>query len=246
LTFAHRGGAKLYPENTMAAFRGALEHGCDFVETDCRMTRDGKIVLHHDADVRRTTDGRGPVASMSLAELQALDAGVRFGPGFGGQCVPTLEDLATLDPALRINVELKQGRPCMVMAVLHEIERLELWDRIVVAAQQHDVMTAFRKVARGRVATSASGKEIRQFWLAAKLGLEGRLRVEFDALQVPVAHRGLNVVTRRFVQRAHRCGVQVHVWTIDDPRQMRAMIDVGVDGIMSDRPDLLTRTLGRA
>jgi glycerophosphoryl diester phosphodiesterase len=245
IAFAHRGGAHLAPENTMEAFRNAYRLGCRFMETDCHVTRDGRVVLFHDDTLDRTTDGTGPVSARTLAELETLDAGQGFGGRFRGARIPTLEALAALAPDVRINVEIKHRTRAAVEVVLDEISRLGLEERILVASEDHETMTVIREISRGSLATSASKSEIVRFVIAAKIG---RVRpVEFDALQVPVTHKHIRIVDRAFVQAAHACGVQVHVWTVDDPPAIRDLVQhFDVDGIMSDRPDLLTAVFGRA
>jgi glycerophosphoryl diester phosphodiesterase len=244
--FAHRGGAALRPENTLESFRGGLAAGCGWIETDVHMTRDGQIVTFHDHDLRRTTNGRGPIWELTLAELRRLDAGYNFSPDGRsfpfrneGITVPTLAEVVELDPSARINVEIKQARPSMLEALWRFIEARGLHDRVLVASEDADVIRGFRNLARGTVATSAGKREALAFWLAVRAGLSDRIPIEYDALQVPIGFRGLAVVTPPFVEAAHRRGLQVHVWTIDAPEQMRWLIDVGVDGIMTDYPTRL-------
>jgi glycerophosphoryl diester phosphodiesterase len=241
--FAHRGGAALWPENTLESFRGGLAAGCRWIETDVHMTRDGEIVTFHDHDLRRTTNGRGPISGLTLAELRRLDAGYNFSPDRRsfpfrnkGITVPTLAEVVELDPTVRINVEIKQAQPSIIDALWRFIDERGLHDRMLVAGERTDVVREFRNRARGRVATSAGKREAFAFWLAVRAGLGDQIPIEYDALQVPIGFRGLAVVTPAFVEAAHRRGLQVHVWTIDSPAQMRWLIDVGVDGIMTDHP----------
>lgn len=248
--FAHRGGAALWPENTLESFRGGLAAGCGWIETDVHMTRDGEIVTFHDHGLRRTTNGRGRIRDLSLAELRQLDAGYNFSPDgrsfpFRGKgiTVPTLAELVELDPTARINVEIKQLQPSMVAALWRFINERGLHDRMLVASESADTVREFRNLARGTVATSAGKREAFAFWLAARAGLIDRLPIEYDALQVPIGFRGLAVVTPAFVEAAHRRGLQVHVWTIDSLAQMKWLIDVEVDGIMTDHPDRLAELL---
>ena len=250
LAFAHRGGALLWPENTLPAYRNAVDLGYRYIETDLHMTRDGVIVTLHDDTLERTTNGRGPVLELSLAELKSLDAGYRFSrdgetfPYRGqGVTVPTLAELFELAPDLRANVEVKQEAPPMVRALWELIEEQGLHDRILVASFRDAVVREFRRLSGGRVATSAATREALRFWLASRLGLERLPRIEYDALQVPVRYGRLTVVDRRFVAAAHHRGLQVHVWTVDEPAEMRRLLDLGVDGLMSDRPDLLKEVL---
>lgn len=244
ITFAHRGGAALWPENTLESFRGALALGYRYIETDVHVTHDGEVVICHDAAVDRTTDGHGPIASLTLAELRRLDAGYRFeragafpyrGQGLG---VPTLAEALGLAPELRLNIDIKPRGEDAVRALWELVDRLGAHDRILVASGHSPSLRAFRRLSRGRVATSASANEILRFWLASRAGVSRALRIGYDALQVPIHRHGLRVVDERFVRAAHARGLHVHVWTLDSPRVAAHLAELGVDGIMTDRPDL--------
>lgn len=248
LTFAHRGGAGVWPENTLVAFQGAVELGCTHLETDARMTRDGEIVLFHDERLERTTDGSGPLAALSFAELERLDAGYRFSPTPGsypwrgrGVRVPRFEELVKAVPEhVRFNVEIKErGVADLPSALWAFIRRHRLEDRVIVAAEKHPLIARFRRVSEGRVATSASRRECLQFWLASRLALAHRLPHAYQALQIPVSVRDLRILTPRLLDSAHGLGIAVHVWTIDEKSEMRELLDSGVDGLMSDYPDRL-------
>jgi len=247
LAFAHRGGSLLWPENTMVAFGGAVEMGYRYLETDLHATRDGALVLIHDDTLERTTDGSGFVWHHTLAELKHFDAGYHFSPDGGrtypyrgqGVTVPTLEEVLDTLPDVRVNFEIKQQEPPVVGAVVDFIERKGVQDRVLVASFRDRVVKEFRSASGGAVATSAAQGEALRFWLASRLRLERLLRVRYDALQVPARHGSLTVVDRRFVAAAHRRGLHVHVWTVDEPAEMRRLLALGVDGLMSDRPDLL-------
>jgi glycerophosphoryl diester phosphodiesterase len=236
----------------MVAFRGAVGMGYRYLETDLHATRDGALVLIHDDTLERTTDGGGPVWERTLAELKRFDAGYHFSPDGGrtypyrgqGVTVPTLEEVVEAFPEVRINVEIKQENPPAVQAMADFIERRGLQDRLLVASFRDRVIQQFRFASGGAVATSAAQGEARRFWLASRLRLERLLRVPYDALQVPARYGSRTVVDRRFVGAAHRCGLHVHVWTVDEPGEMRRLLNLGVDGLMSDRPDLLLEVVG--
>lgn len=241
----------MWPENTLVAFQGALDLGYRHIETDMRVTRDGAVVLFHDELLERTTNGYGPVAEWSLAELEELDAGYRFTrdgrdhPYRGhGVRIPTLEEALALHPDLRLNVEIKPDDPAAAEAMWQRIQRTASHDRILVAAARGRVGRHFRKLAGGRVARSAAFDEAFAFWAASRVGAEGLVPVGYDALQVSEHWRGLHVVDERFVQAAHARGLQVHVWTVDEPEAMDRLAHLGVDGIMTDRPDLLDPATG--
>jgi glycerophosphoryl diester phosphodiesterase len=251
LTFAHRGGAGLWPENTLEAFRGAIELGCTHVETDVRMTRDGEIVVFHDEALERTTNGTGRVAAHTLSQLRRLDAGYRFSPDGKtfprrgqGVVIPTLAELVALSDRVRFNVEIKERGPFdLPRALLRFIERHGIGERIVVAAERHELMRDFRRHSQGRIATSASRRECQQFWLASRMRLTGLLRLPYQALQIPVTAGNLTIVTPQLLDAAHREGLGVHVWTIDEPAEMLRLLDLGVDGLMSDYPDRLRQVV---
>lgn len=251
LAFAHRGGSKLWPENTMVAFQGAVQLGCRYLETDLRTTRDGVLVTIHDETLDRISDGSGPVHALTLTELKRLDAGYRFSPD-GGQTfpfrgkevtVPTLAEVVQAFPDICLNLEIKQKEPSLVEALVTFIEEQDAHDRILVGSFHDRMLKEFRRRTGGRVDTSAASWEARLFWLASRLGLTRFLRLPYDALQVPPRQGTLRVVDRRFVQAAHRLGIQVHVWTVDESEEMRRLLNLGVDGLMSDRPDLLLDVL---
>ncbi|MCC6898879.1 MAG: glycerophosphodiester phosphodiesterase [Polyangiaceae bacterium] len=251
LCFAHRGGAALWPENTLVALRGAIELGVTHLETDVHLTRDGELVVFHDARLERTTDGYGPIRDFTLSELQELDAGFRFSPDGKtrpwrgkGLRIPRLSEAFELDPRVKLNVEMKQSGVGLPRALWELIEQRSLHDRILVAAAELGLGREFRKLARGRVATSASALEVAELWAAGRVGVGRWVPVDYDALQVPPSQYGLEVVTEQFVELAHARGLHVHVWTIDDPNEMRRLRALGVDGLMSDRPDVLLETMG--
>jgi glycerophosphoryl diester phosphodiesterase len=246
-TFAHRGGAGLWPENTLEAFCGAVELGCSHLETDLRVTRDGVIVLMHDARLERTTNGSGDVSSHTLAELQRLDAGYRFSPDGKsfpwrgkGLRIPTFQDLLAAAPNVCFNVELKERGPYDLPRLLVQfIERQGIAERVIVAAERHELGRDFRRLSGGRVATSASRRECLNFWLASRARLASFLPVAYQALQIPVRAGNITILTRELVDAAHRAGLAVHVWTIDEKAEMVRLLDLGVDGLMSDYPDRL-------
>ena len=251
LAFAHRGGAALWPENTLVAFEGAIRLGLRHLETDLQITRDGALVTLHDPTVDRTTDGRGPAAALTLAELQRLDAGHRFTPDGGatfpyrgqGIRVPALDEVLALHPDVCVNLEIKSPDPAAARVVWGFIHHHRVHDRVLVASEHAPVVREFRAQSRGRVATSAGAAEVLRFWLAARLGRGPRSRPDYDALQIPPTHGPLTVIHPRLVDAARRHDLHVHAWTIDDPAEMRRLIDLGVDGLVSDRPDRLVDLL---
>ncbi len=249
---AHRGASSRAPENTLEAFRLAAESGAGGLELDVHMTSDGGVVVIHDDTVDRTTDGVGPVRGMSLREVRGLDAGYRFaateGEGAypyrgGGVRVPELGEVLRGFPDLKVNIEVKEDQPGVEEALLEIIRDADAEDRVLVVSELQVVLERFRELSGGAVATGASRREIEDFYYMSRQGLEGSLNLPYDALQVPVEFAGRELVTPRFVEAAHDRGVRVDVWTINDAQEMRRLLDLGVDSIMTDRPEILSEVL---
>jgi glycerophosphoryl diester phosphodiesterase len=251
VNFAHRGSSMRTPENTLEALRLAVEAGAGGLELDVHMTRDGEIVVIHDATVDRTTDGSGVVAGMTLDELRGLDAGYRFSPDGGrtypyrgrGLRIPTLAEVYEEFPATSVNIDIKEPQPGAEGAVLQVIRNAGVEERSLVVSDDHAVVRRFRRVSGGRISTGASRLEIGAFYLLSRSRLERLWRPVYDALQVPVEHEGIPLVTPRFLEAAHSRGVRVDVWTINEPGEMRRLLDLGVDVIMTDHPETLADVL---
>jgi glycerophosphoryl diester phosphodiesterase len=246
LLVAHRGGSRLAPENTLEAFRDAVERWrADMLEMDVRLTRDGEVVVIHDETVDRTTDGTGPVSAYTLSELQRLDAGHRFVDPRGeatfrgrGVRIPRFEDVLLALPGVRMNVEAKE--PGVAAPLVDIVRRHGAEARVLVAAEHEHC----RDAARGYPGPwGASRTQVFRFWALHRLPGGGPYTPAADILQVPEVWRGLRVVTPAFVRAAHGRNLPVQVWTVDDPADMRRLLAMGVDGIQSDRPDLLARVL---
>ncbi len=231
----------LWPENTMVAFQGAVDLGYRYLETDLHATADGVLVCVHDDTLDRTTEATGPVTQRHLADLQSFDAAYRFDPvrhfphRCGGVTIPTFEELVTTFPDVRITVDLKQSgiEPLLADAVA----RWDLWDRLIVGSFRDGRIARFRRLTKGRVATSGGPAAILRFLAAVRMGRRPRLVA--DALQVPVSSNGLRVVDNRTVRAAHAIGKHVHVWTVNERDEMERLMELGVDGLITDRPDVL-------
>jgi glycerophosphoryl diester phosphodiesterase len=249
----HRGSAGEAPENTLPSFAVGLESGAEILESDVHLTRDGVPVLIHDDVVDRTTDGSGRVSELSISQLHALDAGHRFSADGGrthpfrgrGLRVPTLAAALTAFPDVRFNLELKEGLPGLVERCLEVIGRLDSARRTLLTAGDDVLMRELRaEVARrgAPVALGASAGEVADFLRSA---IERRRPAPGPmALQVPPEFGGQPLVTREFVDHAHAHDLVVHVWTIDEPEEMRALLALGVDGIVSDFPARLAAVIG--
>lgn len=251
IAFAHRGGAKRWPENTLLAFRKAAELGYRHIETDLHETSDGHFVCFHDPTLERTTNGRGNLRDHTLAELKRLDAGHNFiehgSYSFRGAGVdiPTLEEAIALDPRLHYNLEIKPEDPSLPRRLWEFIEHHGIHDRVLVASEHDEVTELFRTHSCGRVATSPGRKGALRFWALVLARRSKHALFPFDALQIPPTFHGIGVITPRFVEAAHHHGIQIHVWTIDDPTEMYELLHAGVDGLMTDLPDVLLEVMAK-
>ncbi len=251
MNFAHRGASLRAPENTLEAFRLAVAGGAGGLELDVHMTSDGSIVVIHDDTVDRTTEGSGAVLDMTLREVQSLDAGYRFTPDGGatypyrdrGLQVPELGEVLREFPTLRVNIEVKEAQPGIEESLIKTIADADAEGRVLVVSELPGVLDRFRELSGGDISTGASRREIENFYLLSWLRLEGLLRPSYDALQVPVEYGGREVVTPRFIEAAHNRGVRVDVWTVDDSEEMRRLLNLDADVIMTNSPEVLSDVL---
>ncbi|MEU6367568.1 glycerophosphodiester phosphodiesterase [Streptomyces sp. NPDC046931] len=233
IAFAHRGGAAEGLENTAAQFRRAVAAGYRYIETDVHATADGKLVAFHDATLDRVTDGAGRIADLPWDDVrQARVAGT--------EPVPLFEDLLEEFPEVRWNVDVK-AEPAL-LPLLDLIGRTDAWDRVCVGSFSEARVSRAQHLAGPRLATSYGTRGVMGLRLRS-WGVPARLRRSAVAAQVPVAQSGVPVVDHRFVRTAHALGLQVHVWTINEPGQMHRLLDLGVDGIMTDHIDTLRKVL---
>ncbi|MFI6152811.1 glycerophosphodiester phosphodiesterase [Kitasatospora sp. NPDC051170] len=241
LAFAHRGGDLGHPENSLAAFEAAVALGYRYLETDVHATADGVLVAFHDTRLDRVTDRSGAVAELPWETVRAARIG-------GTEPVPLLEDLLGAFPDARFNIDVK-AEPA-IGPLVEAIRRTDAWDRVCVGGFSDSRLAAVRAAAGPRLATSLGPREVARLRLGSLAGgllgglLGGRAPYTGICAQVPERHKGVRVVDRAFVRAAHRLGLQVHVWTVDDPTRIRALLDLGVDGIMADRIDVLRDVLG--
>ncbi|MEM9862099.1 MAG: glycerophosphodiester phosphodiesterase [Myxococcota bacterium] len=253
LPFAHRGGAARFPENTHHAFAGAKALGYRHIETDVQLTADGEVAIFHDLTLERTTNGRGRVGDTRWEDMAALDAAHGFCPSGDGSTFPLrgcgigplrLVDALDAFPDLFFNLEMKGNDDALADTLFQLIQDRGVASRVLVASANDGLTARFRSIADGSVPTSAGQQAILQAFLWSRVG---RLpKVPYDALQVPFRHGRLRVVDERFVRAAHAAQVAVHVWTIDEPTLIGHLHELGVDGIMTDRPEVLRDTLASA
>lgn len=252
LVMAHRGGAGLWPENTMLAFERARDLGVDVIELDVHSTIDGVLVVIHDATVERTTNETGRISDLTLAEVKKLDAGYRWStdgmktfPWRGqGLTVPTLDEVFTHLPDMRFNIEPKQEKPSLAKPLCRMIREKGRANKVIVGSFRQAVLDDFRRECP-EVATSASPAEVSEFVGIYKAKREAAYRPVMRALQVPEYVGGTHVLTKDFVEAAHARNIQVHAWTVNETEAMRRLLDIGVDGIMTDYPDRLLTVSGR-
>ncbi|MFG1924833.1 glycerophosphodiester phosphodiesterase [Cryptosporangium sp. NPDC048952] len=233
LAFAHRGGAAEGLENTMTAFARAVEAGYRYVETDVHATADGALVAFHDRTLDRVTDRTGRIAALPLREVRAARIG-------GTEQVPLFDELLETWPSLRVNIDVKDD--AAVGPLAETLARHHAFDRVCIGSFSDTRLARFRAACPG-VATSLGPRGVARLRVASLTGGRPRFGAGVCAAQVPVRHRGVRVVDARFVAAAHRLGLQVHVWTVDDQDTMLRLLDLGVDGIMTDRIDVLRDVL---
>ncbi len=245
LLFAHRGGAALWPENTLLAFEQAAQLGVDVLELDTHLTADGELVVIHDKTVDRTTDGSGKVIDMTVAELKRLDAAYRFTTDDGesypyrgqGITIPTLQEVLSAFPQARINIEIKDDDVRAAQRLAEIIDEFQAQERVIVVSFHDKPLDAFRQL-QPHVATAAGPGETRTFYILSFLHLWRFHRAHADAYQVPVSKGSARFDAPRFIDHAHKLNQQVHFWTINDAAEMRRLLSLGADGIMTDRPDI--------
>ena len=239
---AHRGGSALRPENTMLAFDHAVALGVDAIECDVHLSRDDEVVIIHDATLERTTGDTGPVARRTADELARVDAGFRFGADQGfpyrsvGAGVPRLADALARFPDTPFIIEIKGEQARVAERALEVVRQAGAVGRVIIGGFSAAVLDAVRRSANGPV-TSASLPEVRSALRRSYLWMPPR-RTGFGLFQVPVRLKGQPILTRAFVRAARRAAIPVQAWIVDELDEMRRLIDWGVTGLISDRPDV--------
>ncbi len=233
IAFAHRGGASEVPENTMPAFEHAVALGYRYVETDVHVTADGELLAFHDEHLDRVTDGAGAIADLpwSVVRTALVD---------GREPIPRFEDLIGAWPDLRINVDPKHDAAVEPLAEV--LLRTGAVDRVCVGAFSDKRIARLQRLVGSSLCHSMGPRQVARL-IATSKGLPAGGSLTAPCAQVPASRGPLPMVTERFVATAHRLGIQVHVWTIDDPHEMERLLDLGVDAIMTDRPQVLKNLL---
>jgi glycerophosphoryl diester phosphodiesterase len=255
LVFAHQGGELLTPSNTIAAFTKAADMGVDILDTDLHITKDGYLVAIHDPTVDRTTNGHGKISEMTLSEIQRLDAGFHFKDLNGnysyrgkGAYIPTAEELFQKFGDFRWSMEIKDDNPPgrykeMARKLWALIQKYHMEDKIIISSFDQTILSTFNQYAKGRVAVSAGRQEVTKFVIFHKFFLRDLYQPQTDAFQIPTDNSGFDLTDQKLIDGAHRRGMNVIYWTIDDPKTMKKLIDSGADGIQTNRPDLLINLL---
>ena len=243
----HRGAAGLAPENTLLSFQRAFEDGAKFLELDVQGSKDGEVVIIHDGSLDRTTNGRGRVNRHSLKDLRALDAGYWFTPDGGesypyrGQnvTIPTLRKLFSTLPQAGAIVEIKQARPSIVNKVIETVRQAGNEDQVLLATENDQIMKEIRRelqTSELSIATGFSYGEVAAFmgWLAG--GKTSDYLPSGQAFQIPCEYNGMTLVNELTLRAAHDLGLEMFVWTVNEREQMRRLLELGVDGIITDYP----------
>ncbi|MFP4426094.1 MAG: glycerophosphodiester phosphodiesterase [Spirochaetaceae bacterium] len=249
LNIAHRGGAGERPESTLEAFHHALTVGADVLELDVHLTGDNQLIVSHDEDLLRVSGDPGRVSELSVEEIRGADAGALWTDEKGerpflgkGLTLPTLEELFDSLPQAQMNVDIKSDAPLAADLTLSLIRRFDRADRTVVASFLPSQLKRIRSAAP-EITTSAHPGDVRRFYFLTRLGLAGLSSRRIPYLQIPERHGDLTLLTPRFLKAAHSAGRSVHIWTVNEPADMRRLIRFGVDGIVTDYPSLLAREL---
>jgi len=254
MILGHRGAAGVAPENTLLAFARGLEDGAHIIESDVHVTRDGVPVLMHDPRVDRTTDGSGLLSDLDLVAVKKLDAGYRFAPEdapshpFRGRGirVPTLREAFEAHPDVRFNLEIKAPGRALIRSIVELVVELGREDRTLLVAGEDAIQRDVRAVLAETGARPALGASLADILDVVGAATAGRApTTDSMALQIPAEFAGKPLVTRELVEHCHAHGLLVHVWTINEPDEMRGLLGLGVDGIVTDRPDRMAELIAR-
>ncbi|HBY90513.1 MAG: glycerophosphodiester phosphodiesterase [Ruoffia tabacinasalis] len=255
LNIAHRGGCALAPEETLEAFARSAQAGADMFEYDVHITKDGYLIASHDPTVDRITDGSGYINQLTLTEIKSFDAGVTFQDLEGnypyqdqGVQLATVEEIFLLFPHTPAVIELKDTNdPALYEDLIQEMWRLiqkyHMEDKVVIGSFDHKINRRFKEVSQGQVAIGAGVSEATSYLTKMILRLNGLAHTDAQAFQLPTTQHGLDLTQKNIINGSRQRGLDVYYWTINDEGTMRDLIAKGVDGIMTDNPELLEKVL---
>ena len=233
IAFAHRGGASDAPENTMPAFQRAIDLGYIYMETDVHVTLDGVLLAFHDDDLSRTCGRPGKISELEYSEVSQARVN-------GTEPIPLLDDLLSTWPNAHINIDCKSDQALQPLET--RLARGDLFERVCIGSFSDRRLNHLRETFGDKLCTSMGPRDVTKLRLGSWVRTTGKFR-NIHAAQVPVSQGPLTIVDRKFVDAAHRADLQVHVWTIDDPVEMGRLLDLDVDGIMTDRPEILKKVM---
>ena len=250
LNIAHRGGLGLSPENTIVSFQRAIKEGADILELDIRSTSDSILVLLHDETVDRTTNGKGRISELTLKEAKTLNAGYRWTENDSLSFpfrtlnikIPTFNEFLTNFKDYKLNIEIKQHDNFIAKKLCESIKENQIQANVVIGSFNDEVLDEFRFHCPD-VATSPGRDEIRTFYGFSYVYLDKFYSPKSDIYQLPEFFRTTHVLTERFVNAAKQKNIPIFVWTVNDPDEMRRFIEMGLNGIITDYPDRLSKVL---
>jgi len=232
IPFAHRGGAGVFPENTLPAFQNAVDMGYKYLETDVHSSKDGKVFAFHDDSLERVTGHIGKISEMTSKEISKIEIN-------GSAKIPTLSELLETFPEVKINIDPKTDS--VVMPLINLLKYTNSLSRVCIGSFSDKRIKHVRKELGSGLCISAGPKAVMKF-LAGKFHFSTS-KPDYDCLQVPQRYGPVKIITRDFINKAHSRGLQVHVWTVDDRKEMSELLDLGVDGLMTDEPGTLKNVL---
>lgn len=255
LIIAHRGGRGIAPEGTMAAFDKSFALGVDVFEYDIHQTADGHLVVIHDPSVDRTTDGSGLVNEMTLAEVQALDAGYHFKDEQGeysyrnqGVYIPTVVEVFEAYPDMRQLIEIKDTNdPVLYDEIIQQlwnlIQEYKMEDQVMIGSFDHEINEAFEELSEDKIPIGAGEQAVRDFANMHVPYLNGLAKSSVDSLQLPVEEEGHNLASKNIIRSAKKRNMAIYYWTINEKDEMKELILKGVDGLITDYPDRMKEVI---
>lgn len=250
LVIAHRGGAGIAPENTLLAFRLAEKLGVDAIELDVRMTKDEELVVIHDATVERTTNGKGFVKDYTLEEIKKLDAGYKIKNDKGGYpfrnkgvTIPSLEEVFAHINGTPLVIELKDPTKKVEKKIIKMIKKYDMKNKVIVGSFNDKSLKRFVSTTKGNIPVGTGVETLRHFVILHKVGLDRLVNLERHAVQIPIKVGKIDLATERLVKTIKERNIAIHYWTINDEKTMKKLIELNVDGIITDYPNRLINLL---